>query len=85
MTMVQPAPIVTPAQTMGGRVSRVNTQGNYVVLTFPIGTLPPVNQQLSLYRNGLKVGEVRITNLQIDNSTVADIVSGEARLADEVR
>ncbi len=70
---------------MTGRVASVNSQARFVVLTFPIGVLPPAQQRLSAYRNGLKVGEIQITRWQIDNNAVADILTGECRVGDEVR
>ena len=80
-----PGMIVTPTQEITGHVSLANMQGRYVVLTFPIGTLPEPGRQLSLYRNGLKVAEIRVSGPHRDNSTVADLLTGEARVGDEVR
>jgi len=47
--------------------------------------MPATNQKLYLYREGLKVGEVKITGPQADDNVVADIVTGEAQVGDEVR
>jgi hypothetical protein len=77
--------IVTPATTVGGRVALANMQARYVVLTFPIGTLPQLDQTFGLYRDGLKVGEIRVTGPQRDNNTIADLLAGDARVGDEVR
>jgi hypothetical protein len=44
-----------------------------------------VDQTLFLYRDGLKVGEVKITGPQKDENIVADLLHGEARAGDEVR
>jgi len=63
----------------------VNGAARFVVVTFPVGTVPPVDQRLNVYRNGLKVAEVKVTGPQRDNDTVADIVSGEVQLHDEVK
>lgn len=38
-----------------------------------------------VYRDGLKVGEVKITGPTRDNNTVGDLVSGVANKGDEVR
>lgn len=76
---------MTPAPMMTGRVASVNQHARFVVLTFPVGGLPPADRRLSAYRNGLKVGEVKITRWQIDNNAVADILTGECRVGDEVR
>jgi hypothetical protein len=75
---------VTPSRTLIGRVVLVNPN-RFVVLTFPIGTLPTPDQRLNVYRNGLKVGELKVTRWQMDVNAVADIVAGECRTGDEVR
>lgn len=77
--------IVTPDKTTTATVTLVNQPAQFVVLTFPIGHLPAENQLMTLYRQGLKVGEVKVTNQQKDDNVVADIISGDAQLGDEVR
>jgi hypothetical protein len=62
-----------------------NSVGRFVVLNFPAGHLPRMDQKLFLYRAGLKVAELNVTGPQSDDNTVADVVSGEARVGDEVR
>jgi hypothetical protein len=77
--------IVTPDMSPIGTVARVNVPARFVILTFPVGTLPSVGQQLFVYRHGLKVGEVKVTPPQNKNNTAADIVAGEAAVGDETR
>jgi hypothetical protein len=77
--------IVTPGQATTGRVASVNTAGRFVVLTFPLGTMPALEKRMSVYRSGLKVGEVKITGPQLDINIDADIVTGDCRVGDEVR
>lgn len=77
--------IVTPDITAAAKVIAVNTVGRFVVLSFPGGQLPKTEQTLFLYRDGLKVAELRVTGPQSENHTVADIVSGEAQVSDSVR
>jgi hypothetical protein len=77
--------IVTPATQMQGKVALVNPKARYVVINFPIGTLPALDQQMPVYRNGLKVGEVRITGPQRDFNIAADIIAGECEVGDAVR
>lgn len=79
------APIFTPATYDAGIIARVNPNGRFVVMTFPLGGVPGIDRRLNVYRNGLKVGEVKVTGPQRDHNTVADIISGEARVNDEVR
>jgi hypothetical protein len=90
----QPAPpvspsnqklIVTPENAFVGKVATVNQTAGFVVLSFPPGHMPAVDQRLSLYRRGLKVGEVKVTGPQIDENVVADIVAGESDVGDEVK
>jgi type IV secretory pathway VirB10-like protein len=92
---VEPAPtpaespsqklIVTPETGLIGKVETVNQNARYVVLTFPIGRLPAMEQRLIVYRSGLKVGEVKVTGPQIEDNVVADIVEGDSGPGDEVR
>ncbi len=77
--------IVTPDNALVGKVVRVNPGGRYVVLNFPIGRLPALQQRLNLYRLGLKVGEVTVSGPQRDDNIIADVTSGDAAVGDEVR
>lgn len=77
--------IVTPENGLVGKVEMVNQNARYVVLSFPIGHLPAMEQRLSVYRRGLKVGEVKISGPQIEDNVVADIVEGDSGPGDEVR
>ena len=63
----------------------VNNDARFAVLNFPVGTVPPVGQFLNAYRQGLKVGELKVTGPQGDEDTVADITNGSVNLGDEVR
>ena len=76
---------MTPETVLMGNIARVNQDGRFVVMTFPIGHLPLLNQRLNVYRQGLKVGEIRVTGPQLDDNVVGDISAGEARAGDEVR
>ena len=78
-------PIVTPDNTLTAKVATYNATGRFVVLSFPVGQMPNMDQTLFLYRNGLKEGEVKITGPQHDNDIVADLVTGTAQAGDEVR
>ncbi|HTY89236.1 MAG TPA: hypothetical protein VMB80_17445 [Candidatus Acidoferrum sp.] len=77
--------IVTPDNSLTAKVVSYNAAGRFVVLGFPVGQMPRLEQSLFLYRIGLKVGEVRITGPQRENNIVADLVTGEAQVGDEVR
>ena len=77
--------IVTPSATQTGRVVSVDVPARFVVLSFPPGRLPEAERRYQLYRRGLKVAEVRIGGLRTADTTVADILVGEAQAGDEAR
>jgi hypothetical protein len=79
------APVVTADLRISGRVKTVNVKGRFVFLSFPVVSMPAVGECLSIYRDGLKVGVVRVTGPQRDEYIVADIVAGGAHEGDEVR
>jgi hypothetical protein len=79
-----PKPIVTPDFSLSARVVSVNTIGRFVVLSFPAGQMPRLDQTLFLYRDGLKTAEVHVTGPQMDSNIVADLVSGDAQVGDTV-
>lgn len=78
-------PIVKPSAVLNGKVVSFNTVGRFAVLNFPMTRMPGLDQTLFLYRDGLKVGQVKITGPQRDDNIVADLVNGEAKAGDEVR
>ena len=84
-TSSRPSLIVTPETALTGSVVSVNTTGRFAVLNFPVGRMPPTDHSFNVYRNGLKVGEVKVTGPQRDDNIVADILQGEAQAGDEVR
>ena len=77
--------IVTPGGNLPGSVVSVNPTARFAVLRFPIGQMPPLEQRMSAYRNGLKVADLKISGPQREIHTVADIIAGECRIGDEVR
>lgn len=77
--------IVTPDTSLTAKVVSVNEVGRFVVLGFPPGKIPRLDQTLFLYRAGLKVAAVRVTGPQTENNIVADLSTGTAQVGDEVR
>lgn len=77
--------IVTPDESLTAKVLTVNTVGRFVVLNFPEGRMPDLNQHFFLYRGGLKTAEVKVVGPKQDTSIVADIISGDAQAGDIVR
>jgi hypothetical protein len=86
-TAGDPAPklIVTPETGLNGKVALVNLNLRFVVLNFPVGQMPMAGQRLNVYRRGLKVGEVKVNGMPLEDNTVADIVAGEAEVGDTAR
>jgi hypothetical protein len=90
---VSPAPgstqppklIVTPDDSLVGKVALVNQSQRFVILNFPLGRLPLKEQHMNLYRHGLKVGEVKVTPMRHDDNVVADLMAGDSAVGDEVR
>jgi len=82
---VAPQTIVTPDNSLAARVVSYNAAGRFVVLSFLPGQMPKLEQSFFLYRDGMKVGVVKITGPQRDNNIVADLVTGEAQVGNEVR
>ena len=80
-----PKSVVLPEETLTGRVIMVNPSARFVVLSFPLGQMPASEQRFGVYRAGLKVGEVKISGPQRDDSIVADIRAGDCQTGDEVR
>src|SRR5260370_34371845 len=75
----------TPSILLVGKVDQVNSTAQFVVLNFPLGRFPALEQPLRLYRNGVKVGAVQVSAWQYDDNVVADIVAGESQVGDEAR
>jgi len=82
---VVPPQIVTPANPLTATVVLYNPTAQFVVLNFPVGQIPALNQTMYLYRAGMKVGEVKISGPQSGENIVADLVTGDAQVGDEVR
>lgn len=77
--------VLTLVNPLQGRVASVNMSLRFVVLDFALKQLPSIDQRLGVYRQGLKVGELKVTGPERGGNIVADLVAGEARVGDEVR
>lgn len=78
-------PIVKASDELVGKVVRYNTIGRFAVLNFPVNRMPAVGGTVFVYREGLKVGEIKITGPIQDDNIVGDLVSGDGKSGDEVR
>lgn len=70
---------------MRGKVASVNPILRFVVIDFYLSRLPQIGQPLSVYRQGQKVGEVKVTGPEQSRNIAADITAGDAKVGDEVR
>jgi hypothetical protein len=77
--------IVTPDNSLDGKVISYDSVGRFVVLNFPSREMPQIDQRLFLYRAGLKVAEIKVSGPQEEDNIVADLVNGDAQPGDEVR
>ncbi len=68
-----------------GTVVRVDLPLKFAVIEFFGGALPKKNQQLSIHRAGLKVGEVKMGGPFQASSAVGDITTGTAAIGDAVQ
>jgi hypothetical protein len=77
--------VMTLANPMSGAVMAVNPNLRFVVLDYAMKPMPSVDQRLSIYRDGQKVGEVRVSGPILSGNVVADIIAGEVQVGDEAR
>jgi hypothetical protein len=76
---------ITAESGLTGKIASVNAGLRFAVLVFPLSQMPTVGQRLNVYRNGEKVGEVKVTGPKRNENIIADIASGEAAKGDDVR
>jgi len=76
---------VTPINEPAGKVESVNQGLRFVVIDFGPSPVPRTEQRLGIYRDGQKVGEVKISSEARNSIVAADITAGEAKAGDEVR
>lgn len=77
--------VVTPHLQPVGQIASVNSRDRFVVLSYPTPNLPRTDQRLNVYRQGRKVGELRVTGPARDTITAADVLAGDVAVGDEVR
>jgi len=78
-------PTVTADEGLSGKVVSVNPVLRFVVMDFPVFRMPVVDQRLNVYRNGRKVGEIKVTGPSLETTIAGDLTAGEAQVGDEVR
>ena len=81
--MAGATPLVTPDLRVIGTVVSVNEAEHYAVLRFPLGKMVKKDTQLSVFRDGIKTAEIKVTGPERDVITAADIISGNVQPKDE--
>jgi hypothetical protein len=76
---------IVPDTTLQGKIVSVNGSLRFVVVNFPVGRMAAVEQQMTVYRQGQKVGDLKVTGPQQDDNIIADLTAGNAEVGDEVR
>ena len=79
------APAATAINEPAGKIASVNPALRFVVIDFGLNRVPQTDQRLGIYRQGQKVGEIKISNQARNSIIAADITAGEAQVGDEVR
>lgn len=77
--------IVNADNGLDGRVVTADAAGRFVILNFPLGQMPALDSVMTVYRHGVKVGQIKITGPQRDDNIAADVISGAAQLDDAAR
>jgi hypothetical protein len=72
-------------RVLNGRLTIVNSDAGVCSVNFPIGQLPALGSSLTVYRNGIRVGEIKVTGPSRDDNIAAEIVSGGLLPGDEAR
>jgi hypothetical protein len=85
MTVTNGNAIMTISDTQYGKVFSVNASLHFAVLDYSLNQVPNIGDRLFIYRQGIKVAEVRVSGPQMNSNIVADIVAGEVKVGDEVR
>ena len=79
------SPALAPTLETVGKVVSVNAVVRFVVLDFPLNSMPAMGQKMSVYHAGQKTGEIKISGPQNETNIVADITAGTVQAGDEVR
>ncbi len=77
--------VITLSDPWAGKVAFVNPEARFVILDYSLSQMPPMGQRLSVFRKGVRVGEVKISGQPQTGYVAADITTGEIRIGDETR
>ena len=85
LTVTNRGAVITLIQAKTGKVALFDSSAGFVVLDFADNPLPALDQKWGVYRQGQKVGEVKISGYARNQLIGADLIAGEAQKGDEVR
>jgi hypothetical protein len=85
LTVTNKNQVITLSDQTVGKVYSVNQVARFVILDYGLNPLPPLEQRLNVYRNGVRVGELKVTGPVMNGNIAADIMAGEVRRDDQVR
>ena len=80
-----PKELMVADSSLIGRVVSFNPAARYAILQFPLGLMAANGQQMFVYREGQRVGELKISGPSRDDRTAADLQDGNCQTGDEVR
>ena len=73
---------ILPDLRLHGRIATINHQGQFVVVDFNVGGIPPLQARMNVYRGNNVVGTINLSGPINDNLVAADIVSGDLEVGD---
>ncbi|MBQ7589846.1 MAG: hypothetical protein IJU47_04080 [Verrucomicrobia bacterium] len=66
------------------KIRLVNDNLRFIVLDYSYEPMPPLETRLAVYRDGQRVGMVKVTGPVMNGSTIAIIIEGEPQVGDTV-
>lgn len=76
--------IAEPTGNVRGVVVTVNTKAKFVVVKYNYRAIPSIGKVLSVLRNGVKVGQIKVTKPVKPPHSTADIIDGDIQRGDIV-
>lgn len=71
-----------PDSRLRGRIKSVNQQGQYVIIDFGLGRIPPLQTKMNIYRGSDVMGVLNLTGPSRQSIVAGDIISGKAQAGD---
>jgi hypothetical protein len=78
-------PELRPVVAANGKVISFREDLQFAVIQFSNGIVPDIGRRMGIYRNGKRVGEIKISGPHRNDLTVGDLREGECQPGDEIR